>query len=104
MIFQELHIYFCYNKEDKTATRTIKDDKGNIVYQCTYVIFSKAFEDDPVRALEEYLNEDLTPKKTKCCCDRCCNSGNFNHPIRQPRINILRKLRQFIVKLLKIRS
>lgn len=104
MIFQELHIYFFYNKENKTATRTIKDDKGNIVYQCTSIIFSEAFENDPVRALEEYLNEDLTPKQTKSCCDGCCNSRNFNHSIRQSRINILRKLCQFIVKLLKIRS
>lgn len=71
MIFPELHIYFCYNKEDKTATRTIKDEKGNIVYQYTSIIFTKAFENDPVRALEEYLNEELTLEQTKCCCDRC---------------------------------
>lgn len=57
MIFKELHIYFTYNKEDKTATRTIKDDQGNIVYQCTSIIFSNAFENDPVRALEDYLSE-----------------------------------------------
>lgn len=63
MIFPELHIYFCYNKEDKTATRTIKDGKGNIVDQCTSIIFSEAFENDPVRALEEYLTEDSKPKQ-----------------------------------------
>lgn len=104
MIFPELHIYFCRNKEDKTVTRTIKDDKGNIVYQCTSIIFSKAFENDPVRVLEEYLTEELTLEQAKCCCDRCRNSCNLDNPIRQPRINILRKLRQFIVKLLKIGS
>ena len=104
MIFSELHIYFCYNKEDKTATRTIKDDKGNIVYQCTSIIFSEAFKNDPVRVLEEYLNEELTLEQTKCCCDRRRNSCNFDNSIRKPRINILRKLRQFIVKLLKIGS
>ena len=63
MIFKELHIYFSYNKEDRAATRVIKDEKGNIVYQQTCDIFSNAFQNSPVRVLEEYLSEYSAPEQ-----------------------------------------
>ena len=63
MIFKELHIYFSYNKEDRAATRMIKDEKGNIIYQQTCDIFSNAFQNSPVRVLEEYLSEYSAPEQ-----------------------------------------
>ena len=104
MIYPELHIYFHYNKEKKMATRVIKDDKGAIIYQSIIPILSKAFEDNPIRELEEYLSDDLAPEQTQCCCNRCCYCCNLTNSVSKTRFNFLRKFSQFIVKFLKISS
>lgn len=54
--FKELHIYFEIDQENYAITRTIKDEKGKIIFQRkTNYLKANPYTDDPVCILEDIL-------------------------------------------------
>lgn len=104
MIYQHLEILSTLEKEgdEYYLIRTIKSE-DEIVYHSRVNALSKAADSNPIAELESFISPELSSEKPKCCCDRCCNPCYACNSIGKPRINLLSKFRQFIIKLLKIR-